>query len=117
MIFSVKKDYTNANSASNIRIKEQSVSRNIRSTIKAISGSNQYSSIDASRKRGKGSVRSASAMSQRSSSHKAFHEVLDPRSKRFSSLKKNTAITDTPISPSGGIDIIMKKVVASPFND
>ena len=40
VIFSVKKDYTNANSTSALRIREQSASRNIKSTIKAISGSN-----------------------------------------------------------------------------
>ena len=83
-------------------------SRNIKSTMKAISGSNNYSSMDASKKRNKSSVVSASAMSHRSSSHRAFHEVLDPRSKRFSSLKKGTNITETPMSPSGVIDINLK---------
>ena len=56
-------------------------------------------------------------MSQRSSSHKAFHEVLDPRSKRFSSFKKNAAINETPLSPSDINDISKKSGVASPFDE
>ena len=38
-------------------------------------------------------------------------------SKRFSSLKKNAAINETPLSPSDINDINMKLGAASPFNE